>query len=138
MSADLVINPAIGGDDTAADSPAGETRPALPRGIYYADAALPDDRAELFRVADRVYTVPKKVDPRVAFRQMRRLRQGVSEEKAIADSLYDVLGDAVMDFLADEELTEEQYEAVGDAISKYMMGAAKLAGLGKSQNGPQR
>lgn len=131
----LQVNPAWAG---AATAPVVPGRAALPEGVYWDDQPLPVDRAELFRVNGRVYTVAAQIDPRVAFRQMRRLRKGASEQQAAADAIYDVLGDAVMDYLADEKLTEEQYGQVTSAVEQYMLSASKLAGLGKSSNGPRR
>lgn len=137
---DLAVNPDLADGVILVDSPVeGEQpRPALPDGLYYADQPLPEDRVELFRANGHIYTLPKHVKPKIAFRQMRRLRQGMSEERAMSEALYDLLGDAVMDFLCDEDLSDEQMDQVTDAVQKYMMGSAKLAGLGKSGNGPSR
>lgn len=133
-STGLQVNPAF----LTPTAPGVEGREALPPGLFWADQDLPAGREELFRVNGRVYTVPTQVPPKVVFRQMRRLRRGASEIQAAADLMYDVLGDAVMDFLADEDLSDPEYEAVGDAITKYVGSAARLAGLGKSPNGPTR
>lgn len=143
---DLQINPTLlapdtedGGQVAAVDDQApAAVRPTLPEGVYCADQTLPDGRTELFRANGRIYTLPTKASAKMAFRMMRRIRLGASEIEAMTGMLYDVLGDAVMDFLADEDLSEEQMDWVTDAISKYMFGAAKLAGLGKSATGPTR
>jgi len=117
----LQVNPDLAGDDEPA---------ALPSGVFLIGAELPGDRVELFQVNGRVYTVPRRVDPGIAFRYMRSLRRRTNEQAAIADMLYDVLGDAVIDALADEDLSEEEMTAVMKAVEKHVMSVMKRAGLG--------
>ena len=79
-------------------------------------------RVELFRANGRVYTLPKSVDPRFAFRYLRDLRKRSDPEVAMARLFGDVLGDGIMDVLAEEELDEAQLRAVMKAVAKHTMG----------------
>lgn len=97
----------------------------LPAGVFLVDADLPPDRVELFRANGRVYTVPKEVNPRIAFAFMRDIRKKQSQEVAAANLLYAILGDATMDFLADEDLSPEETAAVMKAVQKHAMAATK-------------
>ena len=108
----LQVNPELGDD-------------ALPAGIFPVGVILPEDRVELFRANGRVYTVPKEVNPRIAFAFMRDIRKKQSQEVAAANLLYAILGDDVIDFLADEDLEPEQMKAVMAAVQKHAMAATK-------------
>jgi hypothetical protein len=90
------------------------------------------DRAELFRVNGRVYTAPSRLDGRVMFRFMRATRKAgeQGDARAYADLMYDVLGDAVMDALADEEMSDEETAAVMKVVEKHTAGVMKKT-LGK-------
>jgi hypothetical protein len=60
---------------------------------------------------------------------IRALKKSDSPEIAAADIMYDVLGEPIVDALADiEGLSEDQLQAVMRAVQKYAMGAFK--GLG--------
>lgn len=89
-------------------------------------------RTELFRVNGRVYTAPSRLDGRVMFRFMRATRRAGDggDSKAYSDLMYDVLGDAVMDALADEEMSDEETAAVMKVVEKHTAGAMKRT-LGK-------
>jgi len=108
----------------------GPAIPVLPAGVYLEDEETPVGRVELFRVNGRKYTVAKRVDPGIAFRYMRAIRKRQSQESALADMLYDVLGDAVVDALADEALSHEEMASVMKAVEKHTMSVMKAAGLG--------
>lgn len=110
----LQVNPEMAGDD-------------LPEGVFREGVILPEDRTELFRANGRVYTVPKEVNPRIAFRFMRDIRRQQSQEVAAANLLYSILGDATMDFLADEDLSQDEMKQVMKAVQKHAMAATKNA-----------
>lgn len=122
----LQVNPDLLRDDDAPTGPDG-----LPAGVVLEDQPLPEGRVELFRVNGRVYTVPAVADPRIMFRYMRATRKG-NAESAMSEMLYGVLGDAIIDVLADEELAPDELQAVMKAVQKYTMSAANRAGLGNS------
>lgn len=110
-------------------------QPKLPDGVYDADEwdswktlKVPptDTRIELFRVNGRVYTVSKLFDPGAMFRYMRAVRKNRGDDIGPqADLMYDVLGDAVMDALADEKLTPDQFRTVMQVVEKHVAGLAK-------------
>src|SRR5687768_9642669 len=89
----------------------------LPEGVYKEGEEIPADRTLLFAVNGRQYTAPKNVSNRVVFRFLRSVRKG-SEESGMADLLYETLGDAVMDALADEDLSDEEFAQVMKVIRK--------------------
>lgn len=120
--------------DLLSDDPAGEADSApLPDGVYdeqdWAERKtarqLPPGRTELFTVNGRVYTAPSTVDPGVIFRYMKVLRQRGDTETAMADMLYDVLGDAVMDILGQEKLDPDEFRQVMRVVQKHVAGATK-------------
>lgn len=121
----LVVNPEFLGEDEAG-------RPELPAGVFYEDQELPGHRVELFRVNGRVYTVSRVADPRISFRLIRAVKRYGSMELAAADAMYDLLGEAVVDALADEELAPEELKQVMSAVGKYSMSTFQAAGLGNS------
>jgi hypothetical protein len=109
-----------------------ESRTGLPAGVYLVDDAegqtvIPPDRVELFRAEGKIFTIPKMVDPGIAFRYLRAIRKNRDSEAAMADMLYDVLGEAVMDALADTKLTPDQFTQVMKAVNKHTMGAIQKA-----------
>jgi hypothetical protein len=108
----------------------------LPKGVYLIDEPIPQDRVKLFEVSGRQYTVPRVVDKRVVFRYLRSLHNDEGE-RALADMMYEVLGSAVIDTLAEVELTDDQFGAVMRAVRKHVMGATEGA-LGNSQSGRRR
>lgn len=108
----------------------------LPAGVYLEGEPVPSDRTKLFEVNGRQYTVPKVVNPQVMFRYLRSVRRDESD-RATADMLYDVLGEAVMDALADEKLSPDEFSQVMRAIRKHVMGSTELT-LGNSSNGRPR
>lgn len=125
--AGFTVNPAL-----LVDSELAET---LPTGVYPIDedtgkAPIPDNRLELFRVSGKAYTVPKVADPRLIFRFIRALRGADNEVMAGARMMDDVLGTAVVDALAEEQLEPEQMAAVMKAVNKYMFSAMQRSGLG--------
>jgi hypothetical protein len=123
------------------DEPVDEAgNPVLPMGVYPSEEwagyeqtksgpAL--ERVKLFEVNGRAYTAPKAFDNRVMFRYMRAVRKNKGDDIApVADLMYDVLGDAVMDCLADEQLTESEFSQVMKVVEKHTAGVAQRA-LGK-------
>lgn len=105
----------------------------LPEGVFLEAEWDPEQypgRSELFRANGRVYTLAKRVDPRLAFRYMRDLRRNTDQEIAMANLLGSVLGDAIMDVLAEEELSDDQLRTVMKAVTKHTMGALERT-LGK-------
>lgn len=114
----LRVNPELADDETT-----------LPEGVYRVQTDIPAERVELFRIgADgdtRIYTIPRKVNPRHSMGMLRDIRKGGGQEVALTNFMYAVLGDAVMDALADEELSEEEFEAVMKAVRKHATGAMK-------------
>lgn len=106
------------------DGPQDGVLVTLPDGVYPVGDEIPPHRAEIFRANGRVYTVQRQVDPRVAFKLIRSIKNG-DGDRAQAELLYQVLGEGVIDFLADEELTPDQFQAVMKAVRKYSMGAVK-------------
>ena len=124
LATGLTVNPSLLGDDTA--------NGGLPAGVYRVgvdgtEPAIPGDRVELFRADGKVFTIPKVVDPGIAFRYLRSIRKRRDSEAAMADMLYDVLGEAVMDALADTKLTPDQFTQVMKAVNKHTMGAIQKA-----------
>lgn len=126
---DLTVNTELL-DDTE------QTAEVLPAGVYLVDEPIPNDRIKLFEVNGRQYTVPRVVDKRVVFRYLRSLHRDEGE-KALADMMYEVLGSAVIDTLAEEELDDDQFDAVMRAVRKHVMGATERT-LGNSQSGRRR
>jgi len=126
----IVVNSQLLATDE--DSPAGADK-ALPAGVFkeeiwddWASAGqLPEDRVELFRVNGRVYTGAKQVNLQIVFRYMKALRLREDTELAMADLLYGALGEPVMDVLASEGLSVDEYKAVMKVAQKYIAGAAK-------------
>ena len=112
------VNPELTGED-------GENPNLLPAGVFLEGDEIPAERQELFRVNGRVYTVAKHIDPRIAFRYMRAVRKGRGDEAA-ANMMYDVLGEAVIDALADENLEPDHIKAVMKAAEKYAMSAIRV------------
>lgn len=92
----------------------------------------PQTRIELFRVNGRVYTAPTRFDPGAMFRYMRAVRKGGAGDDMgpVANLMYDVLGDAVMDALADEKLSEDEFRTVMKVVQKHTAGLAQRT-LGK-------
>lgn len=129
----FAVNPELVGDLPVADEQ-GKRLPPLPPGVYREDEEIPENRVELFRVNGRRYTLPKTVDPRVVFRFMRAIRRAgksdLGQVEVISSMLYEVLGDATVDALADEDLAPDELEQVMGAITKYTMSAFNRAGLG--------
>ena len=120
----LTVNPSLLGDDASTGG--------LPAGVYRVGAdgsepVVPADRVELFRAEGKIFTIPRQVDPGIAFRYLRSIRQRRDSEAAMADMLYDVLGEAVMDALADTKLTPDQFGQVMKAVNKHTMGAIQKA-----------
>lgn len=118
----LTVNPALLGDEPG----------KLPEGVYRvgddgSEPVVPADRVELFRAEGRVFTLARQIDPGIAFRYLRAIRKNRDSEAAMADMLYDVLGDAVMDALADTKLTPDQFTQVMKAVNKHTMGAIQKA-----------
>lgn len=101
----------------------------LPEGVYRADGDIPPERVELFRVGEeqdrRIFTIVRRVNPQVSMRMIRDIRVSGSQEVALTNFMYAVLGDAVMDALADEKLEEEELEAVLKAVRKHATSAMK-------------
>ena len=105
----------------------------LPDGVYLADdwakmkqaKELPDGRTELFTVNDRVYTAPTAVDHRAVFRYMKAVRQRRGDEEAMADMMYETLGDAIMDALAEEKLDPDEFRQVMHVVQKHVAGATR-------------
>lgn len=124
----VVVNP-----DVAADSEDPETA-ALPEGVYKntgEDWSCPDpDRVELFRTDARIFTAPKNANPQIVFRYLRSMRKG-SGDAGMAELLYEVLGEPIMDALADEKLTEAEFKAVMGVVEAHALKATKRV-LGKS------
>lgn len=116
----------------------GEADPeVLPVGVYLEGEPIPPDRTLLFGVNGRQYTAPKKVDKRVVFRYLRSLHDEDSDERALADMMYGVLGEGVIDALATEELSDEEFDQVMKVVRRHTMGATE-ATLGNSRNGRRR
>lgn len=124
----IVFNEELLQDESGGD----DIQSSLPEGVFLdkqwaewkADKQLPDDRQELFTVNGRVYTAPKRVDHRVVFQYMKALRNGQGEQ-AMADALYGVLGEPVMDVLATEKLSDEEFRTVMKVVEKHLAGAVK-------------
>jgi len=112
------VNPSLLADEEE------ETTGGLPDGVYLEGTLVPPDREELFRVEGKIYTVPKRIDPGIAFRYMKNIRKGRGDQAA-ADMLYDVLGEAVIDVLAADKLDQDQVAAVMKATEKYAMSAIR-------------
>jgi len=109
---------------------------AMPEGVYPSGDEIPPDRVLLFEVNGRQYTVPKRVNPNVVFRYLRAVRREEGE-RAIAEMMYQVLGEGVIDALADEDLSDEQMAQVMKVVRRHVMGATE-ATLGNSSNGQRR
>lgn len=118
------------------DGAATGTDTPLPEGVYPEGQDLPGGRVLLFTVNGRQYTAPKNVDNRVIFRYFRAVREG-REETGMADMLYGVLGEAVMDALAEEDLSDDEFEQVMQVIQKHVAGSA-AAKMGKSRSASRR
>lgn len=98
----------------------------LPEGVYKVGAEISPERVEIFRVNDRVYTLLRQVDPRVVFRMIREIHKGGGNaDIAQANLLYEVLGEGVIDFLAEEKLDPDQYTQVMKAVQKHTMKSAR-------------
>lgn len=117
--------------DTAAGSSDNDVQ--LPDGVYpdaewaemKAARKLPEGRTELFGVNGRVYTAPSLIDPGVIFRYMKAVRQRDPGDSAMADLLYELLGEPVMDVLAEEKLSPEEFRSVMKVVQKHVAGATK-------------
>ena len=109
----------------------------LPEGVFEAGQEIPPDRVLLFEVNGRQYTGPKKVDHRIVFRYLRAVRRDEDSSVAMANLLGDALGDAVLDALATEELSDEEFRQVMRVVEKHMMGSME-ATLGNSSNGRRK
>lgn len=109
----------------------------LPVGVYLIGEPVPADRVKLFEVNGRQYTSLKTVDHRIVFRYLKTLRKDSDSAAAMANLMYDALGDAVMDALATEELTPDQFDIVMRVVEKHIMGATNQA-LGNSSSGRRR
>jgi len=127
-TSDLAVNEELLRDE--------QEQEVLPVGVYLASEPIPADRAKLFEVNGRQYTAPRLVDRRVIFRYLRSLHNDEGE-KAMADMVYEVLGGAVIDVLAEEDLTEEQFDQVMRVVRKHIGGAAEKT-LGNSSSGRRR
>jgi hypothetical protein len=114
----------------------GQTQEVLPVGVYLVDEPTPPDRVKLFEVNGRQYTAPRMVDKRLVFRYLRALHDDEGE-RALADMMYGVLGAGVIDALAEEELSDEQFDQVMRVVRKHVMGATEKT-LGNSQSGRRR
>lgn len=108
-----------------------------PPGVYLEGEPIPPDRVLLFEVNGKQYTAPKRVDHRIVFRYLKAVRQGDSDTSAIAHLMYDLLGEAVMDALATEELDEKEFQTVMKVVERHTMGAMEKT-LGNSQSGRGR
>lgn len=125
------VNPDLLGDEPATDQAAPAAAPKLPPGVYLEDEPIPEGRTELFRCNGRKYTLSKVVDPRLMFRYLRELKRNRgTSELAMAGLLYDVLGEAIVDALADEDLSTTEMQQVMEAVKRYTMSAVDQAGLG--------
>lgn len=111
----LVVNPDLTGDDDE----------QLPDGVVKIGDPLPPGRTELFRVNGNVYTIPRVVDPRIAFRYLRDIRRNQDQAVAMSNMMFAILGDAVMDALAEEELSPAEFDQVMKAVQKHSMSAMK-------------
>jgi len=97
----------------------------LPTGVYQTAEEIPDDRVLLFTADGLRYTVTKEIQPNVVFRYFRNLRK-LGDTEALAHLLHDVLGEDVMDVLAENtNLTKPEFQAVMRAAQKHTMGAAQ-------------
>ena len=114
----LRVNPDLADDEST-----------LPDGVYRTDGEIPKERVELFRIGAegdlRIYTIPRQVNPRHSMGMLRDIRKGGGQEVALANFMYAVLGDAVMDALADEDLAPAEFESVMKAVRKHATGAMK-------------
>lgn len=102
----------------------------LPEGVYLTpkpdepEWKCPEDRAELFRTDRRIYTAPKRVPGKIVMKYMRAVHNG-SSDQAMAQVLYAVLGPGIIDALADEDLTDEEFAQVMKVVEKHTLGATK-------------
>jgi|SRR6185503_2735973 len=128
MSSDLAVNAELLEDEHQPE--------VLPRGVYLTGEDVPPDRTKLFEVNGRQYTAPRMVDKRVVFRYLRSLHHDEGE-KALADMMYQVLGDPIMNVLAEEELSDEQFDQVMKVVRKHVMGATENT-LGNSSTGRRK
>ena len=82
----------------------------------------PADRIELFEINGKKYYVPKRPGANVALKYMRDIRAH-GREAAMYGLLEAMVGKEGMDALADyEDLTEEEFEQVLDAVSRHVLG----------------
>ena len=108
---------------------------ALPVGVYFTpkpdepEWKCPEDRAELFRTDKKIYTAPKRVPGKIVMQYMRAIHKG-SSDQAMAQVLYQVLGEGIIDALADEDLTEDEFKTVMKVVEKHTLGATQRL-LGK-------
>lgn len=100
-----------------------ESDSELPEGVFLVGTELPPERVEIFRVNGRVYTVARRVDPRVVFKLLRDIKRSQDSTIALSNLMYSVLGEGVMEFLAEEQLSDEEFEAVMKAVQKHTMKA---------------
>lgn len=124
----IVVN-----QDVVADLEDSESA-TLPEGVYRnghdEDWKCPDpDRVELFRTDAKIFTAPKNANPQVVFKYLRSMRKGQGDS-GMAELLYEVLGEPIMDALADEKLTEAEFKDVMRVVEAHAMKATKRV-LGK-------
>lgn len=80
------------------------------------------NKVHLFTLADKRYYMDKVVPPNIAFRYLRDIRKQ-GQEKALANVIYDVMGDEAMDALAEaEDMTPEDATQIMDIIKKHVVG----------------
>lgn len=88
------------------------------------------DKVVLFSIDDKDYYVPAKIGPNVALAYMRDIRQQ-GLEYARAGMLERMLGSDGLRALAEyEELTEEDLNAVMEAVDKHVLGPLQESGKG--------
>lgn len=102
----------------------------LPEGVYKnpgedAEWVCPEGRTELFRTDALIFTAPTSINPQVTVRYMRNLRKSGSQDTALANLLFDVLGESVMDALADEDLSEDEFALVMKVVEKHVLGVTR-------------
>lgn len=80
------------------------------------------ERVPLFVIDGVTYTIPKKPRPNIGLKYMRVLKKE-GQEIAIAGLLEDMLGEDGYAALTEcEDLTEEEFQAVMDLVSKLALG----------------